>query len=98
MHTDKYVFKFIKVRLFSFRLKCFAAGFYLPYFSLQMYDQVASQEITLVNTGKVGFNFCCLNLDPALAKKPKPGVPIMVPHAVSRKAYEINNCPTCMKK
>ena len=48
-----------------------------------MFDQVASHEITLVNTGKVGFDFCCLHLDPALAKKPKPGVPIMVPHAVS---------------
>lgn len=48
-----------------------------------MYDHVASTEITLCNTGKVGFDFCCLNLDPALAKKPKPGVPIMVPHAVS---------------
>lgn len=52
-------------------------------FDWQMYDHVASTEITLVNTGKVGFEFCCLNLDPALAKKPKPGVPIMVPHAVS---------------
>ncbi|KAH3778716.1 hypothetical protein DPMN_180186 [Dreissena polymorpha] len=48
-----------------------------------MYDQVATTMISLVNTGKVGFEFCCLNMDPALAKKPKPGVPIMVPHAVS---------------
>ncbi|XP_053402100.1 hydrocephalus-inducing protein homolog isoform X11 [Mercenaria mercenaria] len=51
------------------------------HYGKQMYDHVATTEITLVNTGKVGFEFCCLNLDPALAKKPKPGVPIMVPHA-----------------
>ncbi|XP_052230840.1 hydrocephalus-inducing protein-like isoform X4 [Dreissena polymorpha] len=51
------------------------------HYGKQMYDQVATTMISLVNTGKVGFEFCCLNMDPALAKKPKPGVPIMVPHA-----------------
>ena len=48
-----------------------------------MFDHIATTEITLINSGKVGFEFCCLNMDPALAKKPKPGVPVMVPHAVS---------------
>ena len=48
-----------------------------------MFDHVATADITLINNGKVGFDFCCLNMDPALAKKPKPGVPVMVPHAVS---------------
>lgn len=52
-------------------------------FGKQLYDHVASAEITLINTGKVGFNFCGIGMDPALAKKPKPGSPIMVPHAVS---------------
>ncbi|XP_069113582.1 hydrocephalus-inducing protein homolog isoform X2 [Argopecten irradians] len=47
----------------------------------QMYDQVASSEITLCNTGKVGFEFCAMGMDPSLTKKPAPGVPIMVPHA-----------------
>ncbi|XP_052816168.1 hydrocephalus-inducing protein homolog isoform X2 [Mya arenaria] len=51
------------------------------HYGKQMYDHVASTTISLVNTGKVGFNFCCLNMDPALARKPKPGVPVMVPHA-----------------
>lgn len=48
-----------------------------------MYDHVATADITLINSGKVGFDFCCLNMDPALAKKPKPGIPVMVPHTVS---------------
>ncbi|XP_071173399.1 hydrocephalus-inducing protein homolog isoform X10 [Mytilus edulis] len=50
-------------------------------FGKQMYDHVASAEIKLINTGKVGFDFCGIGMDPALAKKPKPGSPIMVPHA-----------------
>lgn len=48
-----------------------------------MYDHVASAEITLVNSGKVGFEFTGVGMDPAQAKKPQPGVPIMVPHTVS---------------
>ncbi|KAK6174452.1 hypothetical protein SNE40_017727 [Patella caerulea] len=47
----------------------------------QMYDQLASSEITLLNTGKVGFNFTGLNMDPSLAKNPIPGQPIMIPHS-----------------
>ncbi|KAL3860158.1 hypothetical protein ACJMK2_010318 [Sinanodonta woodiana] len=47
----------------------------------QMYDHSATAEITLINSGKVGFEFKALNMDPALAKRPKPGVPIMIPHA-----------------
>ena len=48
-----------------------------------MYDVVAVQEIALINTGKVGFEFTALNMDPGMAVKPKPGVPIMMPHTVS---------------
>ncbi|XP_046359897.2 hydrocephalus-inducing protein homolog isoform X3 [Haliotis rufescens] len=47
----------------------------------QMYDQVASAEITLINTGKVGFEFSSIGMDPTLAKRPYPGIPIMVPHS-----------------
>jgi hypothetical protein len=52
-------------------------------FLLQMYDHVASAELTLINSGKVGFEFCALGMDPANAKKPRPGLPVMVPHSVS---------------
>ncbi len=48
-----------------------------------MYDQVATAEIVLMNTGMVGFEFTALGMDPGMASKPKPGVPVMIPHTVS---------------
>ena len=48
-----------------------------------MYDQVASAEIVLVNTGMVGYEFTALGMDPQMASKPQPGIPIMIPHTVS---------------
>ena len=48
-----------------------------------MYDQVAVAEMVLMNTGRVGFEFIGLNMDPGMAVKPKPGVPVMIPHRVS---------------
>ena len=48
-----------------------------------MHDHVAVAEIALINTGKVGFEFTALGMDPGMATKPKPGVPVMIPHAVS---------------
>ncbi|XP_035827636.1 hydrocephalus-inducing protein [Aplysia californica] len=47
----------------------------------QMYDHVASSTITLINTGKVGFEFSGIGMDPALQKRPLPGQPVMVPHS-----------------
>ena len=47
-----------------------------------MYNEVAVAGITLINTGKVGFEFSALNMDPALEAKPRPGVPVMSPHKV----------------
>ena len=46
-----------------------------------MYDQLGSAEITLINSGKVGFEFVATGMDPAMAKRPLPGVPIMIPHS-----------------
>ena len=40
-------------------------------------------EITLQNTGRVGFEFTALGMDPGMAAKPKSGVPVMIPHTVS---------------
>ena len=54
-----------------------------------MYDQIGTVEITLVNTGRVGFEFVALGMDPGMVTKPKPGVPVMIPHAVSK--------PLCIK-
>lgn len=49
----------------------------------QMYDQTAEAEISLMNTGRVGFEFSALAMDPGMAAKPKPGMPVMIPHSVS---------------
>lgn len=50
---------------------------------LQMFDQVAVAEITLINSGKVGFEFTAIGMDPGMASRPKPGIPVMIPHTVS---------------
>ncbi|CAL1528045.1 unnamed protein product [Lymnaea stagnalis] len=47
----------------------------------QMYDQVSTATITLINCGKVGFQFSGINMDPALQKRPLPGQPIILPHS-----------------
>lgn len=48
-----------------------------------MYDSIAVAELTLINTGKVAFEYHALNMDPALQQRPQPGKPILVPHTVS---------------
>lgn len=57
-------------------------------FGQQMYDQVASATITIMNLGTVGFEFQALNMDPANSQKPLPGVPAMCPHKGYIKALE----------
>ena len=57
-----------------------------------MFDQIAEAEITLMNTGRVGFDYCALGMDPGLAVKPQPGVPIMIPHAVSHTSHDSTRC------
>ena len=47
-----------------------------------MFDQVATAEIILANTGHVAFEFVGLGMDPSMATKPKAGVPILIPHKV----------------
>ena len=49
----------------------------------QMYDQIATAEIVLMNTGLVGYEFTAVGMDPGMAERPKAGVPIMIPHTVS---------------
>ncbi|XP_033625714.1 hydrocephalus-inducing protein homolog [Asterias rubens] len=47
----------------------------------RMFDQVAEAEIVLHNTGKVGFDFQAINMDPSTGRRPVPGLPVMIPHA-----------------
>nr|KAG5712964.1 hypothetical protein BaRGS_021758 [Batillaria attramentaria] len=39
-------------------------------FGKQMYDHVATAELTLINTGKVAFEYHALNMDPTLEQRP----------------------------
>lgn len=50
-------------------------------FGKQMYDSVATAELTLINTGKVAFEYHALDMDPSLEHRPMPGHPLLVPHA-----------------
>lgn len=45
-----------------------------------MFDTVSEAEITLTNTGKVGFDFTTINMDPSTSQHPIPGVPVVIPH------------------
>jgi len=49
---------------------------------VQPYDQVAVVEITLMNTGHVGFEFVGIDVDPCLETSPKPGLAFIMPHRV----------------
>ncbi|KTG35348.1 hypothetical protein cypCar_00023228 [Cyprinus carpio] len=49
-------------------------------FGLQLFDHVAEAQITLKNTGKVGFDFSTLTGEQGLfAEQPLPGQPLIVP-------------------
>ncbi|XP_073706753.1 hydrocephalus-inducing protein homolog [Garra rufa] len=49
-------------------------------FGLQLFDHVAEAELTLKNTGKVGFDFSALTGEQeVLAEQPMPGQPLIVP-------------------
>jgi len=50
---------------------------------VQPYDQVAVTEITLANTGRVGFDFFGVGMDPCFESSLKPGIAVMMPHIVS---------------
>ncbi|XP_054856814.1 hydrocephalus-inducing protein homolog [Eublepharis macularius] len=50
-------------------------------YGLQLFDQVSEAEITLRNTGKVGFEYTVLDAVLASANNPPPGVPLTLPVA-----------------
>ncbi|XP_048461536.1 hydrocephalus-inducing protein homolog [Rhincodon typus] len=47
----------------------------------QLFSLVAVAELTLKNTGKVGFDFTVLNLEQAADQEPVPGVPLVIPYS-----------------
>ena len=47
-----------------------------------MYDRTCSAEVTLINRGRVGFDFEALNMEPSASGNPEPGVPLLIPHKV----------------
>jgi len=48
----------------------------------QLYDQVAVAEITLINTGRVGFDYVGVGMDSCFETSPKPGLAVLMPHMV----------------
>eukprot|EP00063_Salmo_salar_P029727 XP_014004562.1 PREDICTED: hydrocephalus-inducing protein homolog isoform X1 [Salmo salar] len=48
-------------------------------FGLQLFDHVAEAEITLRNTGKVGFQFSALLGEKDVCEDPRPGHPLVIP-------------------
>lgn len=54
----------------------------LPFFLLQLFDHVAEAEITLRNTGKVGFQFSALLGEKDVCEDPRPGHPLVIPKMV----------------
>jgi len=65
-------------------------------FLLQLFDQVASDEIVLHNTGKVGYDFIVLNMN--TDEKVQPGLPNVSPskghiNAFSKQTITIKYLP-----
>ncbi|NWS72026.1 HYDIN protein, partial [Crotophaga sulcirostris] len=48
-------------------------------YGLQLFNEVAKAEVTLHNSGKVGFSYAVLSPSAAPADNPQPGVPLVVP-------------------
>ena len=52
---------------------------------------MAVADLTLFNTGRVGFDFVGVGMDACFETNPKPGVAIMMPHMV-----RILSCFSCV--
>ncbi|XP_059507551.1 hydrocephalus-inducing protein homolog [Stegostoma tigrinum] len=50
-------------------------------YGYQLFSLVAVAELTLKNTGKVGFDFTVLNLKQTADQEPVPGVPLVIPYS-----------------
>nr|XP_012627881.1 hydrocephalus-inducing protein homolog isoform X3 [Microcebus murinus] len=50
-------------------------------YGLQLFDHVTERDITLKNTGKVGFDFKVLNDHESSPESLVPGVPLILPHS-----------------
>lgn len=58
-------------------------------FSLQLFNEVTEAEVTLRNSGKVGFTYVVLSPSMAAAASPLPGVPLLMPSTVSMKVAQV---------
>ena len=58
-----------------------------PFSPLELFDLVTEKEITLKNTGKVGFEFRVLTDPQSSADNLLPGVPLIQPLSVSSLPY-----------
>lgn len=62
-----------------------------PLFSFQRFNEVTEAEITLQNSGKVGFTYAVLSPSAATADSPLPGVPLVIPSTVSPGVAQVIN-------
>lgn len=68
--------------VFSFPLLC---SFF------QRFNEVTEAEVTLQNSGKVGFIYAVLSPSTATADSPLPGVPLVIPSTVSPGIAQVIN-------
>ena len=70
-----------------------------PLSSLQLFNEVTEAEVTLQNSGKMGFTYVVLDASAAAADGPLPGVPLVVPSTVSTEVAQginpgpVSSCP-----
>ena len=70
-----------------------------PLSSLQLFNEVTEAEVTLQNSGKVGFAYVVLGPSAAAAEGPLPGMPLVVPSTVSTEVAQgfnpdhVSSCP-----
>jgi len=54
----------------------------LTFYCVQLYDQVSVAELTLINTGRVGFEYVGIGMDSCFETSPRPGRAVLMPHMV----------------
>lgn len=59
--------------------------------SLQLFNEVTQAEVTLQNSGKIGFTYVVLSPSTGTADSPLPGVPLALPSTVSTEGARVIN-------
>ena len=60
-----------------------------PLSSLQLFNKVTEAEVTLQNSGKMGFTYVVLRPSAGTADSPLPGVPLVLPSTVSTEVARV---------